>query len=423
MIETYKEKYLNSLTSKWLATLNEEVERGRRTIKALAAGCTTILELILETSRSGEFDDDPNRARATLQNVAMFAASLERHSQQAGRAPGEGIALVRPLEPLLFELGAIADHPPRDTAATYWFENRGPQGKRFTYNPLELMLRFVLQDWQRDAVYCARNLRLLARSAASGNSDFARTILNATIQRIDAVPRAIHHALATTRELERSYTAEDFLRLRSYLLDYPVAGKTWGAPDPSHLAAQMQLDVLLGALDPDFEQKFLAIAASREPYLLAKDRATLREDMRTKSIRGHVLDTLGFDIGGILDASENEIKTRMLRLGRPGACLLEGYLDLWQAARYVDSVRARLLDVFLKAPPAPTLSANALTNLVLCPDMHDAQPPADAVTERLLNAQRLVQNAVEGPAVAKHPRGARLPLDREPHGRERRRPC
>ena len=206
-------------------------------------------------------------ARKLIQLAGFLVSSVERHFQAAGAAPGSGLSRLPGVDHMLRELARVAQHPPRDSHYTYWLWNTGgDKPLTFTGDPQEVFFQraVCVTDWLHNASCDA--VRPICQGYIPVASNDAATALHQAAQNTVTLHRHFQafmekDAVEPTR---RSMEPWFFMtRMRTYLPTYPIQGESWGGVNAANLAAQMQIDYLIGTID----EKYTDIVQGRRRYL------------------------------------------------------------------------------------------------------------------------------------------------------------
>jgi hypothetical protein len=313
-----------------------------------------------------------------------------------------GLAQLPGVESALVTLGAIAQHPPRDTHYTYWLWNPGPQSLTFTGDPQERVFNVIVNHTQRLHQRTIEALRPVCRGDISF-SDLAS-------------PEALRVATANMRELRdhfRSFmaradngdwamTPEFFmLRMRTYLTTYPIDGVFWGGVNATYLAEQAQVDFLVGTVHETYRHK----VRERFRYMTREDTDAVQADMELPSIGAILLERLNLSEQDVMISSDEMLTARLLAQPAWLQRMTLAYVDLVTAAGQLSATHWSLIANYLMKPmqhltpeqldqlavkPSTGVSGNGLEEAEMIRDMrraHEVFSRLVAVTSSLRAAQ------------------------------------
>lgn len=272
-----------------LPGLNNAVLRGDLSLQAfLDRVHAPVAALMVEAARPGI---DRDGARLLLQQLGMFLSSAERHAQAAGQPPGAAVARFAGVDASLDHLGRVADHPPRDSAYTYWIWNQA--GYTFTGDPQERLFAQTVAGTVESVEGACRSLRFVASPATPlASPDVVRYMEQAAdLQELS------YRLLATLGKHEGATRAPTFsgefftFNFRTWLTTWPVAGRKWEGPSAANFGAFWEADVRLIPTPPFYRH----YVEGRLHTLPGEERSRVRAAMSAATVEDRILTCLGID--------------------------------------------------------------------------------------------------------------------------------
>lgn len=225
-----------------------------------------------------------------LHLVGFLACSIEHHTQQAGREPGEGLALVPGLEDALAALSVAAKLPPNLGLHGYWLANRDAEPLSFTGDDQERFFRRMVVEINE----LHERTAALLRPLTSGRVALTDPAAAKALERAAALQGEVHECYRGFRvrgARDQFQMTIAFFRdvMRTYLVSFPVHGTTWHGPNAANVAAQASVDFLIGIVVPEY----VSHVSERMNYLTDEERDQVREDLRAASVLARLLAALG----------------------------------------------------------------------------------------------------------------------------------
>lgn len=249
----------------------------------------------------------PPLAREVLKVLGFGACSIERHAQARGDEPGAGLALVPGLEDALAAVSTSAALPPTLGYSGYWTSNT-EHPLTFTGDPQEAYFRdqvVAIDDLHSEAA-------ALLRPIAAGELALGDP---ATAERLSAAAEtqvAVHDRYASFRTVGRAareHFTVPFFRdvMRTFLVAFPVHGKTFHGPNAANIASQAAVDYIVGIVEPFYAEH----VRERMTYMSEEERARVVADMTAPSILERLLDALDLLPPATLSVSLRELTRRI----------------------------------------------------------------------------------------------------------------
>jgi hypothetical protein len=323
-------------------------------------------------------------ARKAIQLIGFAVSSLERHFRSEGAASGSTFQLFNGLEPLLVHLSKIAEHPPRDTHYTYWLWNKGEQPLTFTGDSQEIFFNHAVNHTDELHTASCESLRPICE----GNVQVDAT------EGLEAIQQAAENNLIL-HEHFRSFMAKDEVhnhravepaffmkRMRTYLPTYQIGGAEWTGVNAANLAAQMQLDYLVGVVVKDYKQT----VESRLAYLTDEDRIALIYDLSLRSVGQLLLDKLQISVENLAQQDTFALTAHLFTLSRKLQRALIAYKDLVNACGRLSAIHWALIQNYL-IKEAARLSPEEKLKLAVSPDQGTGGK-THAQTEAIMRMRR-----------------------------------
>jgi len=335
-----------------LPGLNLDVDLGHVSLEDFVLVVRQIVVELREQTRGYHPMDElgVREARRQLQLLGFIMSSCEKHFQDHGHRSGEGIKQLVYAEELCTKLALIAGHPPRDSAYTYWIWNSPEEALTFTGNPQEMLFHRTINRSDDLFNRCCRILRQICSGDVSLSSDTARDLLNhATDHLLEA--KTLFLSLMTytdesrsTRRLEPAF----FMReLRTYLIPYPIHGKTWAGVSAANLASPMQLDYLIGTVN----DTYVSHTTNRFEYLPMEYVNELKTDMTNPSLLDLILHELNLTKVEVMRLDCNSLRSR-LRQNSDLIDVLNAFKSLIDATATLTASHWALINNYLIKPSA-----------------------------------------------------------------------
>jgi hypothetical protein len=256
-----------------LQKLNDGIEAGKATIgdflATWAPAGKQMLKVIALIPHMGE-----PQGRELLRRLAFVASSIEYHVQREGDTPGTGLGKLSGMEDALIGLGRAGHHAPRDSHDTLWRWNTGPDRIRFTGDVQEnVFAHGVIETDRLHTDSCAA-----IRPVCWGTDKLATAQTVESLRRAEGNTRRLCDAYVAFRSPREDWSLKPAFfmkRLRTYLLPYPVGGKTLTGPNAANIASQLSLDFLTGFGDRAYYDRW---AAERMKHMTIEDAFQVEMD-------------------------------------------------------------------------------------------------------------------------------------------------
>jgi hypothetical protein len=280
-----------------LPRLNMGILEGRLDVDAFVAEATPVLEALREVGIDSLAACRRADARRYLETLGFVACSVERHMQALGRPQGAGLGLLPGLEDALALAGMAAELPPTLGYTGYWLDNSGERPLTFTGDPQERFFRdMVVKVNDLHSRACA-----LLRPIACGD---VRVVDGDAVDRLLAAAEAedgVHDCYRSFRPVgpaaREEFTVPFFtFVMRTFLVAFPVHGRTFHGPNAANIAAQASLDYVSGLVEPFYRQH----VEERMHYMSLEERMQVVQDMRMASVLDRLLDALGLTSADVL---------------------------------------------------------------------------------------------------------------------------
>jgi len=304
-------------------------------------------------------------ARKAIQLIGFAVSSLERHYQSEKLQVGTAILRLGVVNELLSDLSIPAKHPPRDTHYTYWLWNNGQRPLTFTGDDQEIFFNRVVNRTHELHEDSCQNLRPLCLGELDLRSTEAALAVTASSDNSLELYERFRSFMSKDETHDRRMMEPQFFmtRMRTYLPTYPINGVTWAGVNAANLAAQMQLDYLVGVVLPEYD----VTVRGRLPYLTEEDRKNLEVDMVIPSLSDRLIEELALTRESLefLDASDlaNYIFTQSVDIQR----ILFSYKKLVHANAKLSAIHWALIQNYL-VKAAADLTAEEKAKLSVAPD-------------------------------------------------------
>jgi hypothetical protein len=252
---------------------------------AIEAGTTTVVELMTEARAVVRAlqtalplllaHADRQLAAEITRRLGFIAASIERHAQGVKAPPGDGLLAVSGFTEVLCALADAGGISPMLDYDGYWLRNRHAP-LTFTGEREELVFNELVNRTVDVAAGVMRLLNDLRTGVIA--FDAPSTVTEVNIQALKLI--TVHEAY---RDLGRkndagtmNFSPAFFMRMRQYLLSFPVAGVLRDGPNATFSPNQARIDVAFGVTTPGYLDTLTARLTKMTPAhreLIAADLA------------------------------------------------------------------------------------------------------------------------------------------------------
>lgn len=349
-----------------LAALNRSVEDGHLSPEEFVAAARPWLNKLANYVR-GSRQLSLWEARKLIQPAGFIVSSVERHFQAAGFAPGAGLSRLPDIEHILCELARFAHHPPRDSHYTYWLWNTEENRLTFTGDPQEVFFNraVCITHWLHTSSCDA--LRPICQGYIPVASDDAATALHQAAQNTLELHRRFQSFMQKDAEEPNRRSMEPLFfmtRMRTYLPTYPIGqGEPWSGVNAANLAAQMQMDYLLGTTNAQYRD----IVHGRRRYMIPEDWRALEQDMALPSVADVLLQELRLTPQEVIGCQSQALAVHIAQQSPGVQASLMAYARLFHAAGKLTAMHWSLMQNYLIKPGAE-LSAEKKAGLTAPPE-------------------------------------------------------
>lgn len=341
---------------------NGAIEAGQETVEQLVVAVGPWIEQLLGEALSSSLDR--GQARELLKLLGFSLSSIERHTQTRGERPGAGLARLPGTDPLLLLLGAVGQHPPRDTDRTYWALNGGERPLTFTGDRQEMLFNRIVNQ----TITLHGESVALLRPISDGRVPMLDPEASARLSQVAANTRTLWEAfglfMVRMEDGAWAMTPDFFMRrMRTYLPSYPVAGRLWTGVNAANIPEQMEFDFLLGTVNDHYS----SIVLHRLPYLTQEDQQALLQDVGRTSITARMLAALGLTADQVVALDEVSLKRHLAQQPPEVAGVLQAYTEVVAQAHKLTSRHWALIVNYLIRPSAK-LSEEERAHMAVRPD-------------------------------------------------------
>ena len=183
------------------------------------------------------------QARDLLQELAMIVASAERHYQSNGEEPGFAVQLLG-VDNALMRLGAIADHPPRDSAYSYWTWH--PMTLAFTRDSREKLFASIVNSTVQQMDVVAGRMRSVSMITTQLSDPEVVLHAHGTAEILALVARSLNPLARKAPDGSDLFSAKYFAtEFRTWLAPWVVGNRKWDGPSAANFAAFFETDLRL----------------------------------------------------------------------------------------------------------------------------------------------------------------------------------
>jgi len=281
----------------------------------------------------------PWLARRRLQPLGFPISALEKHFRENGQPAGTGLACLSGAEDLLFWLGKMAQHPPRDSHYTNYLWNSLEQPLTYTGSQQEIFFIDMVQ--QTHELHGQSYQALL--EVCEGDLDIDSPAA------IEAIRLATKNTLVV-RDLYRSFfmkgatgernmALDFFVQFRTFKPPFPVKGTTWTGANAGNVAYQMGLDCLMGTI-VDEHMNFIN---GRLRLLTNEDRCMVVDAQELPSLLDCILERLALSRSDLEAWSDEAVGRYVAQHGPNFQRVIDAYDALVKAAGEMSAIHWSLV--------------------------------------------------------------------------------
>lgn len=279
---------LDAFVREELPRINNAIEAKNSTVEELMTRMRILVRTLQPDVPRLLATADREISTRILRRLGFIAASVERHAQAIGASPGDGLQAISGFTELLCAWSDIAGIAPMLDYQGYWIENRiAPL--TFTGDAQEV----VFNDLVNDTVDVVAEAMLPLNELRTGGRTFddIKTAAEVNLQALKLV--ALY---GRYRDLGRKteagamvFSPAFFMRMRQYLLPFPVDGILREGPNATYTPSQARVDIALGLVDPEY----LATLDARLMKMTAAHRDLVSSEIAMSSIADGLVAILG----------------------------------------------------------------------------------------------------------------------------------
>ncbi len=276
---------LNAFILAYLPSLNNAVLRGELSPESFL---DAIREPVSKLVSASELERSRDGARMLLGQFGMLLNSAERHIQAAGAAPGAALAQFTGADSALLHLGKVGQHPPRDSAYTYWMWNRA--GYSFTGDRQEHLFQETVISIVEGVDDISRLLRFVASTPLTSPDSIRYMKTAVELQEVN------HHLLGNLAKHDPAMRAPVFsgyfftYNMRTWLTSFPVGGTVWPGTSAANFAEFWESDLRLTA-----QEFYRTYIEGRIHTVPDEEQSRVRTVMMEATIEDRILSKLGIN--------------------------------------------------------------------------------------------------------------------------------
>jgi hypothetical protein len=293
-----------------LGPLNTSIEEGIQEPQALINFAVQIINKAVIALGGDILENlDPERARRVLKVLGFLTSSAEKHYQDRGHESGAGINRLPGAAQLMLDLAVVAHHPPRDSHTTYWFMNNALEKEpiTFTGNPQEAKFNKAVNLTEEKHSESVALLRPICTGEVAIDTRGAANRLMTVARNTQAVLDEFRSIMEVLPEEHRRAIEPIFfmMRMRTYLLAYPVGSKMWLGVNAANIPSQMALDYLLGIVTDEYAET----VEGRLPFMPDEEQVVVANAMSIPSILDRLLEAMQLTPEQVVTLSHDELRT------------------------------------------------------------------------------------------------------------------
>lgn len=298
---------------------------------------------------------DARIASGITQRLGFVAASLERHAQAGKAAPGDGVLAVSGFTELLVAWAEKAGVSPMLDYDGYWLRNRD-KPLTFTGEPEELVFNALVNR----TVDVVDSILLPINELRNGTRalDAIDTAPEISLQalKLNALCESYRY-LGHKTDSGPAFTPAFFMRMRQYLLSFPIGGVLRDGPNATFAPNQARIDIALGICMPAYS----ATLIERLNKMTSAHRMLISAEMAMPSVADIVARELMSDVADWTALDSGEIRSRAERRGANVVATMTALKQLTHAQIQLSNVHFGRIGTHLRKPSAKLTPAEADT--------------------------------------------------------------
>lgn len=288
-----------------LPSINRSIEGGSVGVDELMTQARVLISILQPALPQLLATADHRVAKDITRCFGLIAASIERHAQAVQANPGDGVQAVAGFTDVLCAWSKTAGVSPMLDYDAYWLTNR-TNPLTFTGEREELVFNNLVNrtvDVVAEIMTLLNELRTGARECDAMG----------TAAEVDAQGRKLVSLYEAYRDLGRKdengvmmFSPTFFMRMRQYLLSFPIDGVMREGPNATYSPNQTRIDIGLGMTTPDY----LATITDRLTKMTPVHRAMIENEMSMPSITDVIINGLELKIPDCSLADPAEVRRR-----------------------------------------------------------------------------------------------------------------
>ncbi|MBJ7402126.1 MAG: hypothetical protein JHD07_01990 [Bradyrhizobium sp.] len=268
-----------------LPRINSAIEAGTATVADLMTA-TRVLVRAQQHAIPRAYEDRQLAAEITRQ-LGFIAASIERHAQAVKAPPGDGLLSVSGFTEVLCAWAGAAGLSPMLDYDGYWLRNRHAP-LTFTGEREELVFNELVNRTVDVAASIMRLLNDLRTGVVAFDNPGTVTELNIQALKLISLYEAYRDLGRKNDAGTMIFSPAFFMRMRQYLLSFPIAGVVHDGPNATFSPNQARIDVAFGISTRDYQ----GTLATRLPKMTPAHRELMVTEMALPSIADAVVAIL-----------------------------------------------------------------------------------------------------------------------------------
>jgi hypothetical protein len=270
-----------------LPRINGAIEAGTATVAELMTATRVLVRAHQHAIRHLLTNADRQLAAEITRRLGFIAASIERHAQAVKAPPGEGLLSVSGFTEILCVWAGAAGISPMLDYDGYWLRNRH-QPLTFTGEREELVFNALVNRTVDVAAGIMRVLNDLRTRVIAFDDSGTVTELNIQALKLIALYEAYRDLGRKNDTGVMIFSPAFFMRMRQYLLAFPIAGIVREGPNATYAPNQARVDVALGITTPSY----LDTLTTRLTKMIPAHRELMTVEMSMPSIADAVVAIL-----------------------------------------------------------------------------------------------------------------------------------
>jgi hypothetical protein len=234
-----------------LPRINGAIEAGTATVAELMTAARVLVRAVQPALPHLLANSDLQLATEIARRLGFIAASIERHAQAIKAPPGDGLLSVSGFTETLCAWAGAAGISPMLDYDGYWLTNRQAP-LTFTGEREEIVFNELVNRTVNVVAGIMRPLNDLRMGVIAFDAVETVTELNIHALKLIGLYEAYRDLGRKNDTGAMIFSPAFFMRMRQYLLSFPIAGVVREGPNATYAPNQARVDVALGLTTPSY---------------------------------------------------------------------------------------------------------------------------------------------------------------------------